>query len=245
MPLKFIQRFIQHEAFTGGLLMLTALIALVISNSSYQHAYHHFFQSTHLLGFALTKPLEYWINHGLMSFFFVQVGLEIKREIMEGELNSVKKALLPGIAALGGMIVPAAVFILINIKYPAYWSAWSVPVATDIAFSLAVLQLFGKRVPLALKLFLLALATFDDLGAIVIIAVFYTRVIHWKMLGLAFLAWFILGIFNFFRVRFLSAYFLFGIFLWIFVAQSGIDAAIAGVFFAMAIPLKLEKPALQ
>src|SRR3989338_9154801 len=201
MPLKFIQRFIQHEAFTGGLLMLTALIALVISNSSYQHAYHHFFQSTHLLGFALTKPLEYWINHGLMSFFFVQVGLEIKREIMEGELNSVKKALLPGIAALGGMIVPAAVFILINIKYPAYWSAWPVPVATDIAFSLAVLQLFGSRVPIALKLFLLALAIFDDLGAVIIIAIFYTHKIHFLMLAAALLMVIILWALNFFRVK--------------------------------------------
>jgi NhaA family Na+:H+ antiporter len=174
-----------------------------------------------------------------MSIFFLWVGLEIKAEMIQGELSDFKKACLPGISALGGMIFPALIFMLINHQAREVWPAWSVPVATDIAFSLAVLQLFGQRIPLGLKLFLLALATFDDLGAVAIIAIFYTHALNFWMLGASLLTLAVLWLANLLHSRRLSLFFLLGIVLWICMAKSGVDAVIAGVFLALTIPASM------
>ncbi|MCD6048404.1 MAG: nhaA [Gammaproteobacteria bacterium] len=240
MPFNWIRNILRADAFTGVLLLAMAVLALAISNSPYSVFYHEFFASTALLGIPLKHSFIYWVNHGLMALFFLNVGLEIKAEILEGDLNTVRKALLPGIAALGGMCIPALIFLLINRNSPHYWPAWSVPLATDIAFSLAVLQLFGKKIPVGLKLFLLALAIFDDLGAIVIIAIFYTHQLHLLMLEMAVLVFLLLWAFNFFHINKLRYYLLAGVVLWYLVAQAGIDAAITGVFVAFCVPLRSQ-----
>lgn len=238
MAIRLLQNFIRHEAFAGLLLMFTAALALILDNSAYANTYESV-----LRDFKLT----YWVNHGLMSFFFVTVGLEIKRELMVGELNSVKKASLPLIAAVGGMVIPAALFLSINAGQPHLWRGWAIPMATDIAFSLGVMQLLGKRCPLALKVFLLALATFDDLGAVIVIAVFYSSGLNSLMLSGSLAVVILLSLLNYWRIANLWLYLSLGALLWYFTAHSGVDAAISGVVFALCIPLKVghSTPAIQ
>lgn len=232
---------IEQEASSGILLMLSALIAIFLSNSRFSEGYQSLFELTQISGFSLHYSVAYWINHGLMSLFFLQVGLEIKQEFLEGELNSFKKAALPAFAALGGMLFPALIFLLLNFKHPENWSSWATPVATDIAFSLGVLQLLGRKVPSTLKLFLLALATFDDLGAIAIIAVFYTEGLHPGMLFCDLGILLILEIANRLHISSGWIYGTLGALLWFFMEQAGIDAAIAGVFLAAFVPMPLGK----
>lgn len=242
MAFTHFQRFIRHEAFAGIVLMLTALAALIADNSPAYLLYQKLCATP-----LLQQPLSYWINHGLMTFFFVSIGLEIKRELCQGELNSMKKAALPLFAAAGGMIVPALVFLGLNTTHPLLYQGWAIPMATDIAFSLGVMQLLGKRCPLALKVFLMALATFDDLGAVLVIALFYSHHFNVLMFGLAAATVMILTVLHYKRVARLSLYGLLGALLWFFTTQSGIDAAISGIVIAFSIPLKTRHatPALK
>lgn len=238
MATSILKRFIHHEAFAGLLLMLTALLALLLDNSPYANWYESALRDLNCTA---------WVNHGLMTFFFVTVGLEIKRELMVGELNSVKKASLPLIAAIGGMVLPALLFLVINAHEPQLWRGWAIPMATDIAFSLGVMQLLGKRCPLALKVFLLALATFDDLGAVIVIALCYSNDLHYFMLLLSLIMTSFLALLNYWRVKNLWCYLSIAGLLWYFTSQSGIDAAISGVVIALCIPLAVGRhtPAAQ
>lgn len=224
--------FFKLESSSGALLCAMAVLALAIDNTPWHTYYDAFF---HLKSVSLT------INDGLMSIFFLLVGLEIKRELLTGELNSWSKALLPAIAALGGMIVPGLFYVTCNYHNPHMLVGWAIPTATDIAFSLAVLSLLGSRVPVSLKIFLTALAIFDDLGAIIIIAVFYTHHIVWWALGIAFLLLGVLVILNRLRVFLVAPYVVIGVVLWGLVFKSGIHPTLAGIAVACAIPLKRSK----
>lgn len=235
-----IEEFIHRQTTSGILLMLCAIIALVIANSDFADAYHHFFQRYFTLGldgFQLSKSLHHWINDGLMALFFLVVGLELKRELLVGELANLKQAILPIIAAVGGMIVPALIYFSIN---PNGHTAdgWGIPMATDIAFALGALALMGKRVPQSLLMFLVALAIVDDLGAVVVIALFYTDTINLAALGLAGLFIFSLISLNLMGVRRLLPYLVFGAFLWVAMLKSGVHATLAGVILAFIIPMK-------
>lgn len=232
MPLNFIRHFLKLESSSGILLFLAALIALILSNSPWADLYHLFFAEPIFVG----RSLEFWINDGLMTLFFFMVTLELKREFLKGELSSVSKALLPGIAALGGMIIPAVIYCLVNISHPETLKGWAIPVATDIAFALGVLALFGKKIPLPLKIFLMALAIFDDVGAIIIIAIFHTKSMSFISCLLSLFTMFILFLLNFFGVKRLVPYGLLGILLWVFVFNSGLHPTISGVLFALLVP---------
>ncbi len=235
MAIRAIVRFIQHESFAGLLLMLAALIALIADNSPLNYFYSQ----------ALQYPLGHstvlhFINHSLMTLFFISVGLEIKRELLIGELNSLKKASLPCFAALGGMLIPIMIFFTITHAHPLIWHGWAIPMATDIAFSLGIMSLLGKHCPLALKIFLMALATFDDLGAIGVIAIFYTVSVNISMLLLVLLSLSLLGLFNAYQVSAISPYLVAGALLWYFMRQAGIDPAISGIFIAFSVPLRTK-----
>jgi NhaA family Na+:H+ antiporter len=240
-PLRVIQDFLKMETSGGILLIIFAALAMVIANSPLEHIYHHVFHEMKLqivLGpFEVHKDLIHWINDGLMAIFFLLVGLEIKREFIEGALSSKEQAILPAIAAAGGMAVPGLVFAYINQGSPEAMVGWAVPTATDIAFALGVLMLLGNRVPLALKVFLLAIAIFDDLGAIIIIALFYTQEL--AVTSLYWAAAFIAGLFalNRMKVNTGSLYMVLGVALWFCVLKSGVHATLAGVVTALAIPL--------
>jgi NhaA family Na+:H+ antiporter len=240
MALSTIKDFLRLEAAAGILLLLAALLALVLSNSPASSLYAGFLETRVAVtvdGAGIAKPLLLWINDGLMAIFFLLVGLEIKREVMEGELSSVQKAALPGIAAVGGMVVPALVFWVANQEHPELLPGWAIPTATDIAFAVGVLALLGPRVPASLKIFLLALAIIDDLGAIIIIALFYTDNLSLLSLTLAGIAIAALVVLNLAGVTRRAAYVLVGIFLWVCVLKSGVHATLAGVALALAIPL--------
>ncbi|MCW5771703.1 MAG: Na+/H+ antiporter NhaA [Rhodospirillaceae bacterium] len=245
MPLATIRDFVRHEAFGGVLLVAAAALALVFANTGLAGHYGllNSVNITIKIGdfFALDKPILLWINDGLMAVFFLLVGLEIKRELVQGELSSVKRAALPAIAAAGGMALPAAIYVAINGGDPVALRGWAIPAATDIAFSLGVLALLGSRVPFSLKLFLLALAVLDDLGAIVIIALFYTADLSTISLlaGLGGLA--LLVVLNQRGVERLAPYLLIGILVWIFVLKSGVHATLAGVAVAFTIPLRSKR----
>jgi len=231
--------FFKLESASGLILLFTATIALVISNSSYSEIYFNTLQKYISLGigsFSLKLSVIHWINDVLMTIFFFLVSLEIKREIVQGELSNPKQALLPIIGAVGGMVVPAAIYIIININSPETLKGWAIPSATDIAFSLGVLSLLGKRVPISLKIFLTALAIIDDLGAIVIIAFFYSGDIQIYYLFLMLAAVLTLIVLNKFNVRSFAPYLLVGVLLWEFTHQSGIHATISGVLLALLIP---------
>jgi NhaA family Na+:H+ antiporter len=191
---------------------------------------------------AIDKPLLLWINDGLMAIFFFLVGLEIKRELLRGELSTFGQALLPALAALGGMAVPAVVYVGVNAGDPAALAGWAIPTATDIAFSVGVLALLGSRIPVSLKIFLLALAIIDDLGAIVIIALFYTEHLSWTMLAPAAVGVAVLWALNARGVVRPAPYVLTGIFIWLCVLKSGVHATLAGVVVALAVPLKSDAP---
>jgi len=231
--------FFKLEAASGLILLISAILALIISNSSYSSYYFGYLEKYIFIGFneiGLKLSVLHWINDALMAIFFFFVTLEIKREFLQGELSNIKQALLPIIAAVGGMVVPALVYVLINLGDTETLNGWAIPSATDIAFSLGVLSLLGKRVPLSLKVFLTALAIIDDLGAILIIAIFYSGDLNLKYLSLMFLAFIILLIINKFNIKKFLPYLIIGFFLWDFTHNSGIHATIAGVLLAMTIP---------
>ena len=231
--------FFKLEAASGLVLLFAAIIALIISNSNLSDLYFSTLKRYIFLGindFGLKLSVIHWINDALMAIFFFFVTLEIKREFLQGELSNIKQALLPIIAAVGGMVVPALVYIYINFGNSETLNGWAIPSATDIAFSLGVLSLLGKRVPLSLKVFLTALAIIDDLGAIVIIALFYSGDLSIKYLILMLAAFIILLIINKFNIKKFLPYLVVGIFLWDFTHNSGIHATIAGVLLAMTIP---------
>ena len=231
--------FFKLEAASGLVLLFAAVIALFISNSNFSDLYfstlnNYIFIGINEIGLKLT--VIHWINDALMAIFFFFVTLEIKREFLQGELSNVKQALLPIIAAVGGMLVPALVYVYINFGDTETLNGWAIPSATDIAFSLGVLSLLGRRVPLSLKVFLTALAIIDDLGAIIIIALFYSGDLSIKYLSLMLIAFLILLIINKFNVKKFLPYLVVGFFLWDFTHNSGIHATIAGVLLAMTIP---------
>lgn len=245
---KMFSNFIQNESFSGICLAISTLLALIIANSPLQNIYHEFFHlkfnfvidlSAFKDGVRLSFPLSLhdFINDVLMSFFFLLVGLEIKREMLFGELNSLSKAAFPAIAALGGMIVPGLIYYGLNYDTPSY-HGFGIPMATDIAFALGVMLMLGKRVPLALKIFLVTLAVVDDLGAIVVIALFYGGKIHIAWLCAGVLVVVLLSLCNRFGVKMLRVYIFLGILLWSFVHLSGIHATIAAVVLAFCIPVR-------
>ena len=231
--------FFKLEAASGLVLLFAAIIALIVSNSNLSELYFSTLNKYLFLGinnFGLKLSVLHWINDALMAIFFFFVTLEIKREFLQGELSNIKQALLPIIAAVGGMLVPALFYVFINYGDSETMNGWAIPSATDIAFSLGVLSLLGKRVPLSLKVFLTALAIIDDLGAIVIIALFYSGDLSIKYLSLMLLAFIILLVINKFNIKKFLPYLIVGIFLWDFTHNSGIHATIAGVLLAMTIP---------
>jgi len=235
-PFKY---FFKLEAASGLLLLFAAIIAMFVSNSDFSEDYFTILQKYVLLGtesFGLKLTVLHWINDVLMAIFFFLVSLEIKREFLQGELSNTKQAMLPIIGAVGGMLVPALIYIFININDTATLNGWAIPSATDIAFSLGILSLLGKRVPLSLKVFLTALAIIDDLGAIVIIAFFYSGNIEIKYLLLMLLTIFVLITFNKFKIKNFLPYLIAGLFLWDFTHHSGVHATIAGVILALTIP---------
>ncbi len=237
---QYFQKFLHNSQSSGILLIFCVAVSLMVANSSLGNAFQNLLDTK--IGtefFHLNYPISIWINDGLMAIFFLLVGLEIKREIVEGELSSFSNASLPIVAALGGMLVPALIFFVFN-QGTDFAKGWAIPMATDIAFSLAIISMLGKKVPVSLKIFLAALAIVDDLGAIVVIAIFYTDQIHWDYLGLSALMVVILNILN--RLNFVKHifYLIPGVFLWYFMHHSGIHATIAGVLLAFAIPTNVS-----
>lgn len=223
--------FFESEKVGGLFLLVCTLTSLVLANSAFGESYHHFWL-TEFSG----KSIEYWVNDGLMTIFFLLIGLELEREIYQGELSNIKDALLPIFAAIGGMVVPAGIYLAFNFGAVTQSGA-GIPMATDIAFAIGILSLLGNRVPLSLKIFLTALAVIDDLGAILIIAIFYTKTILWSHLAVAFglfVFLFILG--KYFKVKNLLPYLIGGVFMWYFMLHSGVHATITGVLLAFAIP---------
>jgi Na+:H+ antiporter, NhaA family len=236
---NLVKRFLHLEAASGIILFCAAVLALLMVNSPWQSIYHIFLELPLQIRFGdldLHKPLLLWINDGLMAIFFLLVGMEIKREMQEGSLSSWRQASLPVIAAIGGMIFPASFYLLAIGDHSELTSGWAIPMATDIAFALGVLSLLGSRAPTALKVFLLALAIIDDLGAIMVIALVYTEELHFIPLAIAGGLSVILLIANRMRVMHLGVYLLLGVFLWVAVLKSGIHATIAGVILGFAIP---------
>ncbi|MBW5407983.1 Na+/H+ antiporter NhaA [Morganella morganii] len=236
-----IRQFLKLEAAGGILLIIAALIALVMANTPLSALYQSFLDIPVSVKFAaleIDKPLLLWINDALMAIFFLVVGLEVKRELMAGSLAGRDKAMFPAIAALGGMIAPALVYLLFNGGDTAAAQGWAIPAATDIAFALGVMALLGKRVPTELKVFLLALAIIDDLGVIVIIALFYTKTVSLTALLLAALMVVVLCVMNWRNVSNTAAYMIAGLILWVCILKSGVHATLAGVIVGFLIPLR-------
>ncbi|QJR37903.1 Na+/H+ antiporter NhaA [Gemmatimonas groenlandica] len=234
------QRFFSTNASSGLLLLATTAVALVWANSPWAEAYHHLWDTPFSVGtptFSLALPLHAWVNDGLMAIFFFLVGLEIKREVLIGELSTRRSAALPVAAALGGMLVPALLFASVNAGRPGA-AGWGVPMATDIAFALGILALLGNRVPSSLRVFLAALAIADDLGAVLVIAFFYTSAIDWSALGAAGVVLLVLIGLNRAGARRPATYALLGAVLWLFMLKSGIHATIAGVLLALTVPAR-------
>lgn len=237
-----ISALLHHEAAGGVLLMLAAAAALLLDNSPLSWLYDALLATPVVVqvgALLLDKPLLLWINDGLMAVFFFLIGLEIKRELLTGRLSTWDHAALPAIAALGGMVVPALIYVAFNHGDPAALNGWAIPAATDIAFALGVMALLGSRVPVALKIFLLALAILDDLGAIVIIAIFYTADLSLASLAIAGACTAVLAGLNFAGVRRIAPYVLVGLVMWVCVLKSGVHATLAGVVIALTIPLRV------
>lgn len=237
---KYFQKFFYSSKTSGILLILCVFLSLIIANTSSAEGFQNFLDAK--IGteiFHLNYSLSVWINDGLMAIFFLLVGLEIKRELVEGELSDIKKASLPIFAAIGGMLIPALIFIAFN-HSTDYKNGWAIPMATDIAFSLAIISLLGKSVPNSLKIFLSALAIVDDLGAIIVIALFYTDSIDWLSLGVCGGITLLLIILNKLKVTKIIFYLVPGLFLWYFMHHSGIHATIAGVILAFTIPTNVS-----
>ncbi len=240
---NLIRQFLRMEASGGIVLIAAAVVALIMANTSLSGIYLEFLNSPVSLSIGsigLNKPLLLWINDGLMAIFFLMVGLEVKRELLEGALSSREQALFPAIAALGGMLAPALIYLSFNGGDEIARQGWAIPAATDIAFALGVMALLGSRVPTSLKVFLLALAIIDDLGAIVIIAVFFSHDASVTALVLSALSILALAWLNWRGVTKLTPYVVLGIFLWVCILQSGIHATLAGVILGFLIPLKTE-----
>ena len=232
------EHFLHSQTTTGLVLMLMTVIALVLANSPLVDAYNHFFHTKidfNVGDWKLSHTVHHWINDGLMAVFFFMIGLEIKREILVGELSNIKVAILPILAAIGGMALPALIYMYINAGGDGA-SGWGIPMATDIAFAISVLVLLGNRVSPALVTFLVALAIVDDLGAVLVIAIFYTDTIQFLPLLLAGLSFGVMLLFNRFGIHAILPYFIVGLFLWFFMLESGVHATIAGVIAAMTIP---------
>lgn len=241
MSLNYIKKFFHLESASGIILFSMAALALIISNSPWQASYLDLLQlklAFHLGAFNISKPLLLWINDGLMAIFFLVVGLELKREILEGQLSSISQLMLPGTAAIGGIIIPALIYLFFNHGHADTINGWAIPVATDIAFALGILSLFGKRIPTSLKLFLMTLAIIDDLGAIIIIALFHSKELSLLSLVIAIFIVAILIIMNRLGVKKLSPYMILGTLLWFCVLKSGVHATLAGVVLAFTIPLR-------
>ena len=235
--------FFKLEAASGLVLLIAAVLALVISNSYLSELYFHSLEKYLFIGineFGLKLSVHHWINDALMAIFFFFVTLEIKREFIQGELSNIKQALLPIIAAVGGMVVPALFYIFINWGDQETMNGWAIPSATDIAFSLGILSLLGSRVPISLKIFLTALAIIDDLGAILIIAFFYSGDLSIPYLSLILLSYILLLILNKFSIKIFVPYLIIGLFMWFFTFKSGIHATIAGVLLATTIPHRIK-----
>lgn len=236
-----VRRYIKKESTSGLILIFVTILALVFRNSGLSEFYTTFlhtpieFKIGDILD--ISKPLILWINDGLMAVFFLLIGLEIKRELLAGHLSTPAKIALPAFAALGGMVVPALIYVFFNLGDSFALRGWAIPTATDIAFALGILSLLGKRIPVTLKIFLMALAIFDDLGAIIIIALFYTSDLSLFAIFSASICVLILFLFNKFEVTKLGFYAIFGTLLWIFVLKSGVHATLAGIIIAFAIPL--------
>ena len=235
--------FFKLEAASGLILLIAAIFALLISNSDFNELYFHSLEKYLFIGineFGLKLSVHHWINDALMAIFFFFVTLEIKREFIQGELSNIKQAMLPIIAAVGGMLVPALFYVFINWGNSVTMNGWAIPSATDIAFSLGILSLLGSRVPISLKVFLTALAIIDDLGAILIIAFFYSGDLSIPYLSLILLSYILLLILNKFSVKIFIPYLIVGLFMWFFTYKSGIHATIAGVLLATTIPHRIK-----
>ncbi|NNF52751.1 MAG: Na+/H+ antiporter NhaA [Gammaproteobacteria bacterium] len=236
-----VNEFLRLESASGILLLIAAILALAAANSPLVNLYDAFLATPVVIrvgALEIAKPLLLWINDGLMAIFFFLVGLEIKREILDGELSRPSQLILPGSAAIGGMLVPALLYLWINDQAGGRPDGWGIPVATDIAFALGLLMMFGARVPAALKVFLLTLAIFDDLGAIVIIAIFYSGDLSGTALAVAGAAWAGAIVLNRRGVMNTTPYILLGIVMWVAVLKSGVHATLAGVLLALVIPMK-------
>ncbi len=237
--MKKSDSFYNLETLGGTLLFIAAVLAIIVANSPYRISYEHFLSisgNVSVGNLSLKKPLLLWINDGLMAVYFLLIGLEIKREINRGILSNKTNLLVPALTALSGLLFPALIFVFFNIHNPVYLKGWAIPTATDIAFTLGIVSLLGSRVPFSLKILLTAIAIFDDIAAIVIIALFYTKNLSLLSLSLAFLFTLILIGLNYFKCRHISVFMLFGVFLWIAVLKSGVHATLAGIVIAMTIP---------
>lgn len=248
--MNFIDEFIKKESSSGILLIFATLFALFLSNSFLAPIYEAFLHipvEIRVGPLHLDKSLYHWVNDGLMAIFFLLIGLEVKRELLEGHLSTVKQAVLPGIAAIGGMVVPALVYVAFNASQGDSFAmrGWAIPTATDIAFALGILSMLGSRVPISLKLFLMALAIIDDLGAIVIIALFYTADLSTLSITVAFVSLAVLIALNIFGVTKKAAYFIVGWILWVSVLKSGVHATLAGVALAFTIPLNATRDGIH
>jgi NhaA family Na+:H+ antiporter len=238
---KTLTRFLELESASGLLLIAAGIIAMSINNSPLSYLYNGLLDVPVAVQFGalkIAKPLLLWINDGLMAVFFLLIGLEVKREVLEGQLKEPAQLVLPGAAAIGGMLVPALIYWAFNRHNPGALGGWAIPMATDIAFALGVLALLGKRVPVSLKLFLMTLAIIDDLGAIIVIALFYSTELSTLSLGLAAICISALILINRLGVSKLSPYLVIGAILWICVLKSGVHATLAGVILALTIPLR-------
>ena len=241
---QLIQRFLKLESAGGILLLFSAAVAMLLANSPLSSQYHDFLNlpvSLQIGSFSINKTLIHWINDGFMAVFFVLVGMEVKKELFEGALSSYQQAIFPAIAAVGGMIVPALVYWFIAKQDPSLANGWAIPMATDIAFALGIMALLSKQVPLPLKIFLLALAIIDDLGAIVVIALFFSHELSVQALIFSGISILTLVLLNRFRVSALCAYMVIGAILWASVLKSGVHATLAGVIIGFCIPLKGKK----
>ncbi|WP_231876682.1 MULTISPECIES: Na+/H+ antiporter NhaA [unclassified Oleiphilus] len=240
---KVFREMVQHDAAGGVLLICAALLALIMANSGINMFYSDFLNMPVVLqlgGFEIAKPLLLWINDGLMALFFFLIGLEVKREILEGHLSSKDQIILPGIAAIAGIVAPALVYVFFNTGDEVGLRGWAIPSATDIAFALGLFSLFGKSLPLTLKLFLLSVAIFDDIGAIVIIALFYSADLSGLSLSVAGFGLVGLFILNRLKVRAQAAYIIIGVVVWAVVLKSGVHATLAGFIVAWFIPLNVK-----
>ena len=241
---QLIQRFLKLESSGGILLLFSAAVAMLLANSPLSSQYNDFLNlpvSLQIGSFSINKTLIHWINDGFMAVFFVLVGMEVKKELFEGALSSYQQAIFPAIAAVGGMIVPALVYWFIAKQDPTLANGWAIPMATDIAFALGIMALLSKQVPLPLKIFLLALAIIDDLGAIVVIALFFSHELSVQALIFSGFSILTLVLLNRFRVSALCAYMVVGAILWASVLKSGVHATLAGVIIGFCIPLKGKK----